>query len=142
MTATSLLQLERAQAFISVLSNFDCDTITPILLPEFTHWIFPLLLGGNGKAVWNKDKFLDLLRNVSSMIMSLNFQTPLDIIQAQDVVIFHLMHTQVLADGKTKNSKEYKNEYMFTICFNGKQIHGVREFMDSQYVTAALAELA
>ncbi|KAJ7891406.1 hypothetical protein B0H14DRAFT_2688858 [Mycena olivaceomarginata] len=129
MTATSLLQLERAQAFISALSNFDCDTITPILSPEFTHRIFPLSLGGNGKAVRNKDEFLDLLRSVSSMITSLNFQTPLDIIQAQDIVIFH-------------NGKEYKNEYMFTIRFDGEQIHGVREFMDSQYVTAALAELA
>ncbi|KAJ7638104.1 hypothetical protein B0H17DRAFT_1339441 [Mycena rosella] len=137
MTATSLLQLERAQAFISALSNFDGDTITPILSPEFTHRIFPLSLGGNGKAVRNKDEFLDLLRSVSSMITSLNFQTPLDIIQAQDVVIFHL-----LADGKTKNGKEYKNEYMFTIRFDGEQIHDVREFMDSQYVTAALAELA
>ncbi|KAJ7215960.1 hypothetical protein GGX14DRAFT_562406 [Mycena pura] len=68
------------------------------------------------------------------MITSLlNCQTPLDIIQAQDFVIFHL-----LADGKTKNGKEYKNEYMFTIHFDGEQIHGVREFMDSQYVTAAL----
>ncbi|KAJ6582210.1 hypothetical protein B0H19DRAFT_1252328 [Mycena capillaripes] len=137
MTATSQLQLERAQAFISALSNFDCDTITSIISTDFTHRIFPLSLGGNGKAVRNKDEFLDLLRSVSSMIPSLNFQTPLDTIQAQDVVIFHL-----LADGKTKNGKEYKNEYMFTIRFDGEQIHGVREFMDSQYVTAALAELA
>ncbi|KAJ7799445.1 hypothetical protein B0H14DRAFT_3787894 [Mycena olivaceomarginata] len=121
MTATSLLQLERAQAFISALSNFDCDTITPILSPEFTHRIFPLSLGGERESCAEQRRF----------------QTPLDTIQAQDVVIFHL-----LADGKTKNGKEYKNEYMFTIRFDGEQIHGVREFMDSQYVTAALAELA
>ena len=72
MTATSLLQLERAQAFISALSNFDCDAITPLLSPEFTHRMFPLSLGGNGKAVRNKDEFLDLLRSVSGMITSLN----------------------------------------------------------------------
>ncbi|KAJ6450279.1 hypothetical protein C8R45DRAFT_946886 [Mycena sanguinolenta] len=125
MTATSLLQLERAQAFMSALNTFDCDTITPLLSPEFTHRLFPLSLGRN---VRNKDEFLDVMRS---------FQTPLDIIQAQDVIIFHL-----LADGKTKNDKEFKNEYVFTIRFDGEQIHDVREFMDSQYFTAALAELA
>ncbi|KAJ6450293.1 hypothetical protein C8R45DRAFT_1114206 [Mycena sanguinolenta] len=119
---------------MSALNTFDCDTITPLLSPEFTHRLFPLSLGRN---VRNKDEFLDVMRSVSSMITNLNFQTPLDIIQAQDVVIFHL-----LADGKTKNDKEFKNEYVFTIRFDGEQIHDVREFMDSQYFTAALAELA
>ncbi|KAJ7908374.1 hypothetical protein B0H13DRAFT_1878729 [Mycena leptocephala] len=131
MTATSLLQLERAQAFISALSNFDCDTITPILSPEFTHRIFPLSLGERESCTEQ--------RRVSGSAekRGQHDNESKYIIQAQDVVIFHL-----LADGKTKNGKKYKNEYMFTIRFDGEQIHGVREFMDSQYVTAALAELA
>ncbi|KAJ7262883.1 hypothetical protein C8J57DRAFT_444445 [Mycena rebaudengoi] len=134
---TSAQQLARAQAFISFLSSLDCDGVAPLLLPDFTHRIFPLSLEGNGKEVRDKAEFMDLMRSVSSMIPRLNYQEPMDTVQAQDVVVFHLQ-----ANGETRNGKPYKNEYLFTIRFRGELIYEVREFMDSKYVTAALAEFS
>lgn len=53
----------------------------------------------------------------------------------------HVLHTQLVTDGRTRSGKPYTNEYMFTFRFEPGtgQILSIKEFMDSDYVKRMLA---
>ncbi|KAJ7212346.1 hypothetical protein C8J57DRAFT_1539198 [Mycena rebaudengoi] len=131
---TSAVQLEKAQAFISALRDLDADAMAAFLSPDFSRRIFPLSLGGLGKVVRDKAEFLDFAAGVKELVPRLNLQAPMSSVQGQDAVVIHV------SVGQTTKGKPFNNEYIFTIRFCGEQIYEIREFMDSKYVTAALAD--
>ncbi|KAJ7635337.1 hypothetical protein FB45DRAFT_911309 [Roridomyces roridus] len=53
---------------------------------------------------------------------------PLDVVQGEDVVVFHLK-----SEGTAKSGKSFNNEYIFTFRFEGERILSIREFVDSGY---------
>lgn len=69
---TSAVQLERAQAFISALSDLDADAMAAFLSPDFSHRIFPLSLGGLGKVVRDKAGFIEFAAGVKELVPRLN----------------------------------------------------------------------
>jgi hypothetical protein len=73
---TSAVQLEKAQAFISALSDLDADVMAAFLSPDFSHRIFPLSLGGLGKVVRDKAGFLEFAAGVKELVPCLNVGLP------------------------------------------------------------------
>jgi len=132
--ATSI-HLQNALDFITLLDNREYHVLASVMAPDFTHRFLPASLRGFGMAVRNKEEFIQHIKDLESVFERLNYQPPLEIIEAEDVIVLHMV-----TDGKTRSGKPYDNEYVFTFRFNpdGK-ILSVKEFMDSQYVHGILA---
>ncbi|KAK7024801.1 SnoaL-like domain-containing protein [Favolaschia claudopus] len=133
MTAESLQakQLENAQAFFSCLNAYNFHGMADLLTADFTHEYFPSSLNPpEGKFKRSKDETVQLFKNAwEKVIDGMQFLPPLDIIQGQNAVVFH-----VKSDGTSKSGKRYNNEYMITLRFSGVGIVHMKEFVDTKYV--------
>ncbi|KAJ7641951.1 hypothetical protein FB45DRAFT_901410 [Roridomyces roridus] len=133
-SSTRDTQLAIAHAFLDHLtintSSVDWAALADLLAADFTHEYRPASLAPPAnQRVRNKEEMLQLFELAWSGFERLEFLPPLDIIQGQDSIVFH-----VQSDGISKQEgKHYTNEYMLTFRFRGEKIVSVKEFVDSKY---------
>ncbi|KAK7024820.1 SnoaL-like domain-containing protein [Favolaschia claudopus] len=124
-------QLDNAHAFLSRLNDYDFDGVAELLAPDFTHEYCPSTLPApEGKFKRNKEETVEVFKHSWLVVFEkVMFLPPIDTIQGQDAVVFHLK-----SDGTPKSGgKKYSNEYMLTFRFRGEKIVYMREFVDSKY---------
>ncbi|KAJ7641937.1 hypothetical protein FB45DRAFT_901395 [Roridomyces roridus] len=133
MHSESDAQLAATHAFLHHLmintSPVDWVALADLLAADFTHEYRPATLAPPANRLRNKGEMLELFELAWSGFERFEFLPPLDMIQGQDSIVFH-----VQSDGISKQGgKHYTNEYMLTFRFRGEKIVSMKEFVDSKY---------
>ncbi|KAK7012775.1 hypothetical protein R3P38DRAFT_2641363 [Favolaschia claudopus] len=136
MASIQTKQLEIANAFLSRYNAHDVEGLAELFAPEFTYELVPASLPApEGKFKRNKDETLGLFKHAwEEMFETMVYLPPMDVIQGEDAVVWHLK-----SDGMMKNGKKYNNEYMITLRFSGEKIVYMKEFVDTKYVADLFA---
>ncbi|KAG6916265.1 hypothetical protein DXG01_007609 [Tephrocybe rancida] len=121
--------------YFEYLNSYNFDGLTSLLAANFKHEFRPASISGMGAPSRNAAQFLDWLKNLKGLIVSLNFNTPVETIVADGSVVVH-----VHSAGETPSlAKSFPNEHLFIFHISGGKITSIKEFMDSKYV-AQLAQ--
>ncbi|KAK7034101.1 hypothetical protein R3P38DRAFT_2519045 [Favolaschia claudopus] len=136
MASIQTKQLETANAFLSRYNAHDVEGLAELFAPGFTYELFPASLPApEGKFKRNKEETLGLFKHAwEEMFETMVYLPPMDVIQGEDAVVWHLK-----SDGTMKNGKKYNNEYMITLRFSGERIVYMKEFVDTKYVVDLFA---
>ncbi|KAG6859993.1 hypothetical protein C0995_000755 [Termitomyces sp. Mi166 len=121
--------------YFEYINAYNFDGLASLFAGNFTHEFRPASISGMGTPVRNGAQFLDWLKNLKDLIVSLNFNSPVETIVAEGAVVVH-----VHSKGETPSlGKSFPNEHLFIFHISGGKITSVKEFMDSKYV-AQLSE--
>ncbi|KAG6832760.1 hypothetical protein H0H87_000413 [Tephrocybe sp. NHM501043] len=121
--------------YFEYINAYNFDGLKSLFAANFIHEFRPASLGGMGIPVRNGPQFVDWLKNLQGLIVSLNFNAPVETIVADGSVVIH-----VHSNGETPSlAKSFPNEHLFIFHISGGKITSIKEFMDSKYV-AQLSE--
>ncbi|KAJ7728522.1 hypothetical protein B0H16DRAFT_1588895 [Mycena metata] len=125
-------QLENAHAFFKHLNARDWDALGDLLASDFKHQWFPAtFVAPDGKEMRSKEEFIGFMQysfTPGHVFERLHLEEPLDVVHGSNKVAFHLK-----SNGMSKSGKQYSNEYMITLHFDGEKIIKTNEFIDSKY---------
>ncbi|KAF7341260.1 hypothetical protein MVEN_01861700 [Mycena venus] len=112
------------QAFIDAHTTRNMDRLSELMTDDFVWRLLPESLGVPAK---NKRQFLLQIAELSRIFTSIKLQTPIEVIQASDAIVVHIM-----GEGTLANGKPYLGEYVKIFRFKGGRVRSITDFTDSE----------
>ncbi|KAJ6546852.1 hypothetical protein B0H19DRAFT_1265841 [Mycena capillaripes] len=124
--------VEVATAFIEAITAGDIDGMAALMTEDFVWRLLPAALGVPAK---NKREYLLQSKDLGCIFAYLNIgmRAPLDVVEAGDAVVMHVMCDGLLATGA-----EFQNECILIFRCEGGRVRRATEFMDSETIRRAL----
>ncbi|KAJ7771466.1 hypothetical protein B0H16DRAFT_1714702 [Mycena metata] len=125
--------LETIQAFVEATASGDLESMAVFMADDFTSHVLPAALGF---PVKNKQEYLlhaVELGRIFAWLKVVNVRNPLDVVQAGDTVVLHVVGEGALADGTP-----YSDEYVIISRCEGGRVCSIKEFMDSEKIRSVL----
>ncbi|KAJ7042075.1 hypothetical protein C8F04DRAFT_1252543 [Mycena alexandri] len=124
--------LETTKAFVEATTSGDVENMAALMTDDFTWCMLPATLGF---PVKNKQEYLlhsAELRRIFAWL-KVNVNNPLDVVQAGDTVVLH-----VIGEGALANGTPYSDEYIIISRCEGGRVCSIKEFMDSEKIRSVL----